>query len=71
LNFVSLSLVVLGECAAVYKNNPHTTEEQEILAAVISVSKETLAALADAWNFQFQLQLVLETDGAYTENVFM
>jgi hypothetical protein len=36
----------LGECAAVYKNNPYTIEElkQEISAAVNNVSEETLAA---------------------------
>jgi hypothetical protein len=37
----------LGECAAVFKNNPHTIEElqQKISAAVISVTEETLAAV--------------------------
>jgi hypothetical protein len=37
----------LGEFAAVYKNNPYTIEDlqEEISAAVISVSEETLAAV--------------------------
>jgi hypothetical protein len=37
----------LEECAAVHKNNLHTVEElqQDISAAVISVSEETQAAV--------------------------
>jgi hypothetical protein len=47
LYLASLILVVLGEHAAAYKNNLYTIEElqQEISAAVISVSEETLAAV--------------------------
>jgi hypothetical protein len=56
----------LGECAAVYKNNPHTIElQQEISAAVISISEETLAAVVQ--NFRHQLQMVLHTDSAHIE----
>jgi hypothetical protein len=44
---VYLRSKVLGECDAVYKDNPHTIEElqEEISAAVISVSEETLASI--------------------------
>jgi adenine deaminase len=54
----------------VYKINQHTIKElqQEILAAVISVSKETLAAVVR--NYRRRLQTVLDADGAYIENVF-
>jgi hypothetical protein len=57
----------LEECAAVYKNNPHTIKElqQEISAAVISVSEEILVAVLR--NFRRRLQMVLDTDGAHTE----
>jgi hypothetical protein len=51
---VPLSKVVfLGDCAAVYKNNPHTIEElqQEISVAVICVSVETLAAVGRISDF--------------------
>jgi hypothetical protein len=60
----------LGECAAVYSDNPHTFEElqQEISAAVNSVSEETPAAVVR--NFRLRLQMVLDADGACTENVF-
>jgi post-segregation antitoxin (ccd killing protein) len=53
-----------------FTKNVGTTEElkQEISAAVINVSEETLVALAR--NFR-QLQMVMDADGAYTENVFM
>jgi hypothetical protein len=64
-----------------HKTNLHTIKElqQEILAAVISISEETLAALisfseetlaAVVRNFQHWLQMVLDTNGAYIENVF-
>jgi hypothetical protein len=55
---VSLSSVVLEECAAVSKNNPHIIEElqQAISAAVISVSEEIPAAFVQ--NFHCWLQLV-------------
>jgi hypothetical protein len=60
----------LGECVAVYKNKLHTVRElqQEISAAVISISEETLAAVLQ--NFQHRLQMVLDIDGVHTENVF-
>jgi tRNA A58 N-methylase Trm61 len=53
----------------VYKNNPHTIEEikEESSAAVISVSEETLAAVVR--NFRRRLQMVLDADCAYIENV--
>jgi hypothetical protein len=53
------------------QKNLHTTKElkQEISAAVITVSEETLVALVR--NFRRQLKMVMEGDGAYTENVFM
>jgi hypothetical protein len=52
------------------QKNLHITEElkQEISAAVISVSEETLIALVR--NFRRQLQMVLEADDAHTENVY-
>jgi hypothetical protein len=54
----------------VYKNNPHTIEElqQEISAAVISVSEEILAAVVQ--NFRRRLQMVFGADGAHIEDVF-
>jgi hypothetical protein len=54
----------------VYKNGPHTIEElkQEILAAVIRVSEETLAAVVG--NFQHWLQMVMDANGTHIENVF-
>jgi hypothetical protein len=54
----------------VYKNNLHTIEklQQEISAAVISVSEETPAAFVQ--NFRRRLQKVLDSDGACIENVF-
>jgi hypothetical protein len=57
----------LGECASVYKNNPRTIEElqQEISAAVISVSEETLAAVVR--DFRRRLWIVLDADGANIE----
>jgi hypothetical protein len=60
----------LGDYAAVYKNNPHTIAElkQEISAAVISVSEDTLAAVLR--NFRCRLQMVLDADGAHIKNVF-
>jgi hypothetical protein len=59
----------LGECAAVYKNSPHTIElQQEISAAVISVSEEILAAVER--NFRRRLQMVLDADDAHIKNVF-
>jgi adenine deaminase len=63
-----MNSVVLGECATVYKNNPHTIEvlQQEISAAVISVSEETLAAVLQ--NYRRRLQMVLDADGAHIEN---
>jgi hypothetical protein len=53
------------------QKNLHSTEElkQEISAAVIGVSEETLVALVR--NVRCQLQMVMDADGAYTENVFM
>jgi hypothetical protein len=52
------------------QNNPHTIEElrQEISAAVISVSEETLATVVR--NFRRRLRMVLDADGAHIENVF-
>jgi hypothetical protein len=44
-------------------------EMQQILATVISISEETVAAVVQ--NFQHQLQVVLNSDDAHTENVFM
>jgi hypothetical protein len=60
----------LRDCTAVYKNNPHTIEvlQQEISAAVISVSEETLAAVVQ--NYRRRLQMVLDADSAHIENVF-
>jgi hypothetical protein len=67
---VSLEFSSLGDCAAVYKNNLHTVKElqQEISAAVISVSKEYLVAVVR--NFQRQMQMVLDASGLHVENVF-
>jgi uncharacterized iron-regulated protein len=61
----------LGDCAAVYKNSLHTAKElqQEISAAVISISEGTLAAVVQ--NFRCRLQMVLDADGEHIENVFM
>jgi hypothetical protein len=54
----------------VYKNNLHTIKElqQEILAAEIIISEETPAA--NVHNFRHWLQMVLDANGAYIENVF-
>jgi hypothetical protein len=55
----------------VYKNNPQTVKkklQQEISAAVINVSEETLAAVVQ--NFRHRLQMVLDANGAHIENVF-
>jgi hypothetical protein len=80
LYLVPLRPAVLGECGAVYKNNPHTIEEeqQEISAAVISVSEETSCrrakfptSAADVQNFRRRLQMALDADGSHIENVFM
>jgi hypothetical protein len=59
----------LERMCTVYKKNPHTIEDlqQDISAAVISVSEETLAAVVR--NFRRRLQMVLDADGAHTENV--
>jgi hypothetical protein len=53
----------------VNKKTPHTIEElqQEISAAVISVSEEILTAVMR--NFRRRLQMVLDADGAHIENV--
>jgi hypothetical protein len=52
----------------VQKNNPHKIKEltEEMLAAVNSISEETLAAVVQ----NFQLQMVIDADGAYTESVY-
>jgi hypothetical protein len=52
------------------QNSPHTIEklQQEISAAVISVSEETLGVFVR--NFRRRLQMVLDADGAHIENVF-
>jgi hypothetical protein len=42
--------------------------QQEISAAVISISEEIPAVFLR--NFRHQLQMVLDTDGAHIENVF-
>jgi hypothetical protein len=59
----------LEECAAVHKNNPYAAEElQQMLAAVISIGVETLAAVVHI--FQHWLPMVLDTYDAPIENVF-
>jgi hypothetical protein len=50
-----------------FTQNKSKEVQQEILAAVISVSEETLAAVMK--NFHHQLQMVLDTNGAHTANV--
>jgi hypothetical protein len=41
---------------------------KQILTAVISIGKENLPAVVQ--NFQCQLQMVMDANGANTENVF-
>jgi hypothetical protein len=54
-----------------HKNNPRKIEElqQEISAAVISVSEGSLAAVVQ--NCRRRLQMVLDADGAHIKNVSM
>jgi hypothetical protein len=57
-------------CCSLKKKSLHTAKElqQEISAAVISISEETLAAVVQ--NFRCRLQVVLDADDEHIENVF-
>jgi hypothetical protein len=55
----------------VIKNNLHTIEElkQEVLVAVISISKDILPAVV--WNLKCLLQMVMDTDASNIEKVYL